>query len=125
MASTNNTIGQLEQFKPGTDDWEQYQERLEQYFVANSIEGEEKTRATLLTVIGPQAYSLLSNLVAPEKPKAKTYTELMKVMLDHLKPKPLIIAERFRFHRRSQAEGERIPQYMACLLYTSPSPRDS
>ena len=105
-----NTIGQLEQFKPGTDDWEQYQERHAQYFVANGIEGEEKKRVVLLTVVGPQAYLLLSNLVAPTKPAEKTYAALTKAMLDHLKPKPLIIAERFQFHRRNQTEGEGISQ---------------
>ena len=113
--ATAGTIGQLEQFKPGTDDWEQYQERLDQYFVANGIEGEDKKRAVLLTVMGSQAYALLSNLVAPAKPGEKSYAELKKAMLDHLKPKPLVIAERFRFHRRNQTEGEGIAQYMAEL----------
>ena len=68
---------------------------------------EEKKRAVLLTVVGPQAYALLSNLVAPTKPAEKTYTALTNAMLDQLKPKPLIIV---RFHRRNQTEGEGISQ---------------
>ena len=71
---------------------------------------EKKKRAVLLTVVGPQAYLLLSNLVAPTKPAEKTYAALTKAMLDHLKPNPLIIAERFWFHRRNQTEGEGISQ---------------
>ena len=66
-------IGQEEQFQPGTDDWEQYTERLEQYFVANGITEEDKMLATFLTVVGPAAYALLSNLLSPEKPASKTY----------------------------------------------------
>ena len=31
----------VEQFKPSTDDWEQYHDRLAQYFVANGIDEEE------------------------------------------------------------------------------------
>ena len=41
------------------------------------------------------------------------YSELEKVMKDHLKPKPLIIAERFKFHRQNQREGETVAQYLA------------
>ena len=108
-------IGHVEQFKPGTDDWEQYTERLEQYFKANSIEADDQKLTTFLTVMGPTAYALLSNLLAPEKPATKTYAELVTAMRDHLKPKPLVIAERFRFHQRNQADSESVADYMAEL----------
>ena len=39
----------------------------------------------------------------------------MKLLKDHLSPKPLIIAERFRFHKRNQREGETVTQYIAEL----------
>ena len=34
-------------------------------------------------------------------------------MKDHLKPEPLVTVERFNFHRRTQAEGETVAQYVA------------
>ena len=68
-----------------------------------------------LTVVGGKAYALLRNLLAPIKPATKSYSEVVKVMKDHLKPKPLIIAERFKFHRRNQREGETVAQYLAEL----------
>ena len=34
---------------------------------------------------------------------------------DHLSPKPLSIAERFRLHKRKQLEGESISDYVAVL----------
>jgi hypothetical protein len=34
---------------------------------------------------------------------------------DHLSPKPSSIAERFRFHKRKQLEGESINDYVAVL----------
>ena len=103
MAHT--TIGHVEPFQPGTDDWEQYEERLQQYFQANGLE-EDKKRAVFLTVIGAQTYSLLSSLVAPDKPSTKTYEDLTTVLKNHLKPKTLVIAERFKFHKRNQGENE-------------------
>ena len=39
------TIGKVEPFQIGVDNWEQYTERLEQYFAANSITEEAKKRA--------------------------------------------------------------------------------
>ena len=39
---------------------------------------------------------------------------LHKTLLnDHLSPKPIVIAERFRFHKRDQKEGESITVYVA------------
>ena len=68
-----------------------------------------------LTVIGALMYTLLSNLLAPTKPATKTYDELVAVIQGHLKPKPLIIAERFRFHHRNQGERESMSTYMTEL----------
>ena len=68
-----------------------------------------------MTVVGAKTYALLSNFVAPTKLADKSYHELKEVLRAHLKPKPLIIAERFRFHRRNQGENESIYQYMAEL----------
>ena len=53
--------------------------------------------------------------MAPSKPASLSYGELNWALSAHLKPKPLIIAETFRFHRRNQAEGEGVSQYLAEL----------
>ena len=66
-------------------------------------------------MVGPRTYALLSGLIAPEKPAAKTYQELKEVLRKHLKPKPLVIAERFEFHQRCQREGETVATFMAEL----------
>ena len=108
-------IGQVEAFQPGVDDWEQYTERLGQYFAANGIEDDDKKLAVFLTVVGAKTYTLLSDLLAPEKPATKSYIELVEVLKTHLKPKPVIIAERFHFHQRGQKEGESVSSYMAAL----------
>jgi hypothetical protein len=43
-------------------------------------------------------------------------------MGDHLSPKPLSIAERFRFHKRKQLEGESINDYVAVLAFFNVKP---
>ena len=37
------------------------------------------------------------------------------ILKSHFEPKPLLIAERFHFHRRDQAAGETIAEYVAEL----------
>ena len=108
------TLGQVEPFDLESDDWVLYTERLEQFFVANAKVDNKKV-AVLLTVIGAKAYSLLRNLLAPTKPADTAYADLVKVMKDHFKPKPIVIAERFKFHRWDQQDEDNVAQYLAEL----------
>ena len=49
------------------------------------------------------------------KQAKKSFDVLVKVMKDHLKPKPLVIAKRFKFHLRNQCQGETVAQYLTEL----------
>lgn len=107
-------IGKIEPYDEGVEKWTSYQERLEEYFAVNEI-GNNKKVSALLTLLGGKTYSLLRNLTAPDKPSTKSYEDLVTLLRNHLTPKPLIIAERFRFHKRSQHDGETVTQYLAEL----------
>ena len=73
-------------------------DRMEQYCIANSV-AEEKQVAVFLTAIGGATYELLRSLLSPDAPKDKSLDELKSTLRAHLKPKPLTIAERFKFYR--------------------------
>ena len=98
-----------------SDDWEMYVERLEFYFVANDITDEPKKKATLLSVCGAATYKLMCDLVAPAKPKDKTFKQLKEVIQKHLKPKPSVIVQRYKFNTRSQIQGESVAEFVANL----------
>ena len=104
-------IGHVEPFQLGVEDWDQYTERLEQYYIANEIAA-EKNVAVLLTMVGAKTYSLLRDLIAPTKPATKTYEEFVAVIKTNLKPKPLIIASSTV---GTKEKAESISQYMAEL----------
>jgi hypothetical protein len=87
---------------------------LEQYFEVNDI-AEDKKVPALLTLLGGKTYTLLRNLTAPNKPKEKDYTTLVNLLRDHLTPKPIVIAERFRFHKRNQLQCESVNAHIAEL----------
>jgi len=108
------TIGSIGPFDESQEDWISYSERVEQFFAANDIPDGKKV-PTLLSVIGGKTYSLLRNLTSPDKPSAKSYDDLVTILTTHLAPKPLVIAERFRFHKRDQKRGESISEYVAEL----------
>ena len=84
---------------------EAYIEQVELHFEANNI-AEDRQVAVFLSVIGGKNYTLLRNLLSPEKPSAKTSVKLMAVLKKHFALKRVVIAERFQFYRREQAVGE-------------------
>jgi len=85
------TIGKLSEFQPEKERISAYLERVQMFFEANYIAAEKQV-AVLLTVIGGETYALLQSLLAPVKPKDKSFEELLQVLQRHSEPKPLIIA---------------------------------
>ena len=70
---------------------------------------------TFLSIMGPKTFNLLRDLLQPVKPGSKTYEEILDILTNHLSPKPLVIAERFRFHKRGQEEVVSVTMFMAAL----------
>ena len=75
----------------------------------------EKKVPTFLSVVGGTTYGLLRNLLAPASPKDKSFKEIVDTLKAHFEPKPLVIAERFHFHRQNQNSGESVAMYVAEL----------
>ena len=98
-------IGKIEAFDETNDDCNAYVERIEQYFIANEIK-DNKQVAVMLSLMGNKTYGLLSNLAAPAKPSSLSFKTIVETLQKHLSPRPLLIAERSRFHKRNQLEGE-------------------
>ena len=108
------TVGHIEAFNPENERISAYLERVQLFFVANGVK-EDKQVATLLSVIGGKTYALLSDLLAPTKPAEKNLKDLEEALQTHFKPKLVVIAERFQFHRRNQEPGESVTKYEAEL----------
>lgn len=114
LVSTMALFGRIEEFKLENEPWSAYIEWLEQFFEANDID-EVKHIATLLSVMDATTYGLLRNLVQPNKPKDKTFDEIVTVLKEHFEPKPLLVAERFCFNRCNQKANQPVAQYVAEL----------
>ena len=50
----------------------------------------------------------MRDLLAPAKPAEKSFNNIVETVRDHLNPKPLAIAKHFKFHQKTQNEGESV-----------------
>ena len=107
----NFAIGNIGEFCGLTETRKFYTELVKQYFMANEISDGRKVPA-LLAMMGGKTYSLLRNLTSPDDPATKGFDAIVKLLDNHISRKPLVIAERFRFHKRDQNDEESIPVYV-------------
>ena len=107
-------MGRVKEFNPQEENITAYLERLQLYFECNGVE-EAKRVPALLTLVGAKVYGTLRSLVAPNLPKEKDYDSLADVLKQHFDPKPLVIAERFRFYKCVQSSTESIAEFVADL----------
>ncbi|KAM7289424.1 uncharacterized protein ISCGN_029553 [Ixodes scapularis] len=106
------SFGQVEHFDEPTSDWLSYKERVLSFLRANKVPAELQVDA-FVSSIGPKTYALLKSLTAPETPSSKSFEELRQLLRNHLSPKPSVIGERAKFHRRPQTEDESISEFVA------------
>ena len=64
--------------------------------------------------MGTKTHSLLRDLLAPSELTSKTVVELFDALQKHIEP-AIIIAERFKFHKRTQSQNESVAQFVADL----------
>ncbi len=107
-------FGSITEFQPDTDAVKAYLERVNLYFSANDVP-EAKQVPILLSSIGASTYALLSDLLAPDAPGTKSFTEISTALRQHFEPKRAVIAERFHFYKRDQASGESVAAFDAVL----------
>ena len=107
-------IGSLSEFSVESESFSSYVERVKLYLDANDVKA-DKRLAVFLSVIGATTYSLLRDLVAPRKPSELKLDEAIEALTAHFQPKPIVIAEHFHFHRRSQLPGETVADLVAHL----------
>ncbi|KAG7487172.1 hypothetical protein JOB18_048277 [Solea senegalensis] len=113
MATT--MVGTLAAFDSHFQAWEECVEVMEHFFVANGISDTARKRAILLSSVGSWTYSLMRNLLSPEKPGDKSYDDLTDLLQSHYNPKPSEIVQRFKFNSRTRAANETVTEYVAVL----------
>ena len=110
------SFGKLEELDTAnSDDWVQYIEHMEHYFLANEIIDASKQHSILISSLRQEAYKILRNIVAPNKPIDVSFKNLASAMTSHFCPPPSEIVQRFWFNSRVRKEGETVAAYIAEL----------
>ncbi|XP_037572298.1 uncharacterized protein LOC119454435 [Dermacentor silvarum] len=105
------TMGRFNQFiEDGDEDFQSYVERFGHFMKASQVSDDLKV-SVFKTVIGKKAYKTLKTLLEPEKPENKTYEQLVQTLQKQYAPKASVIAERFKFNRRFQQDGETVAAF--------------
>ena len=105
-------LGRMEEFTLGSN-WK-HVERLEMFFEVNCVPT-DKPILSILALMGSKMYALLRSISAPRKPKELNFTEIVDTLAQHVDPKLIITAERYKFHKAEQEESETVGQYLAKL----------
>ena len=108
-------IGKVGPFDGTQHEWKHYVERLGFYFTANKVTDKDQRKAVLLSVCGAQMYKLIRILLAPQTPDAFEYGDIVKRVQDHVRPKPSVILQRFRFNSLNRKEGEYLADFVTEL----------
>lgn len=119
MASSTS-IGLFSNFNHQQQTWCTYKNRLNQWFIANSIDDTNdkagiKRRAILLSALSENTYQLASNLALPSVLEEKSYDDVVKLLDAHFTPKRCVFAERYHFYSAAQQVGETSAQWAARL----------
>ena len=108
-------FGQIAEFNPDQDNWNNYVERLNFFFVANGITDANKKIPIMLTSCGAVTYKLFKGLTAPSKTSDVLFDNLCKLMSAHKRPTPNPIVERLRCNTRNRESTESVAPYVAEL----------
>lgn len=92
-------LGNIGPFDDTVEQWNAYTERFEFFVLANGVSADKKV-ATFLTVMGAKTFNLFRALAQPKNPGEFTHDQ---------------IAERFRFYKHNQEEGETVTMFIAAL----------
>ena len=112
-------LGRVEVFDVAEDNWEEYAERLVQFFIANDIQDEVKKRAILLSNVGPRTYGIVRSLLAPSRPDEVSYDTIITTLGEHFHPRPSVTVARYRFFTCSRTPNESVQGYLARLRQLS------
>ena len=107
-------IGTIACFDESIEDFETYCSRVDFYFEANKVAAAEK-KAVFVTLLGSKLFSLTQDLLSPKTLNDATHAEIVAALKKHFKPKKVVIYERYKFHTRSQAQGESIAEFVVGL----------
>ena len=104
------TIVSIGHYEPKNEAIEAYIARLKAWLCANNIAADKKVDSTL-SMIGPDAFTVLLNTCHPDDPSTKSFDNLMKILPKHYHAPKNKFLERKTFRERCQKDGESVSEF--------------
>lgn len=108
-----STVAGIREFRPGMDNWRNWQEILDSHFVEAAIEEDKVKTSALLKAVGLEAYGLMRELCYPNLPASQKYADLCAMLEQHYSPPVIIFQERRVFFEAKKRDEERVSEWYA------------
>ncbi|XP_037298023.1 uncharacterized protein LOC119190345 [Manduca sexta] len=113
-------FGILSSFDHTIHTWQNYKQRISQWFIANDINEEKdpagvKRRAILLSALSDGTYQLTADLALPKQLTQVPYEDILVLLDNHFTPKKCGFSERYKFYAAVQGPEESYSQWAARL----------
>lgn len=114
MTTTTAGLISIESYDKKKLKWSRWVDRFELMFTISGI-ADEKKLTYLLHYMGEEPYNTICDKLAPTKPAASTYKIVVDTLQEYYEPKPLVLVENFKFHKRYQLENESSEEFLTIL----------
>ncbi|CAB3254664.1 unnamed protein product [Arctia plantaginis] len=113
-------FGILSSFDHTIHTWQNYKQRISQWFIANDIDdvtdsAAVKRRAILLSALSDGTYQLAADLALPKELTQVPYEDILALLDKHFTPKKCGFGERYKFYAATQHLDETYSQWAARL----------
>jgi len=113
--------GNVREFDPAKESIEDFQQCLEFYCLANNIKTEDKAqiarkKTLFITMLG-QTFAKLRDLANPRPVTDLSLDAIVEVLTTHYWPHTIEIAERYKFFKCVQEDGEQVAEFVANLRH--------
>ncbi|KAI5725637.1 hypothetical protein M8J77_018002 [Diaphorina citri] len=106
-------IGDVCKFNPDEEEFSDFNERLEMFFLANGIVDDKQKCAIFISSMSASTFKILKSLISPKKVNKCAFKDVIKCMSEHYCTNRLVITERYKFYKYCQEPGQSIPSYIA------------
>ena len=110
-------IGSVGEFDSTQEYWESNIERIEFYMAANSIDNDDKKRATLFSICGAKTCHTTRNLAAPTAPGTVLYKDVLTMAKEHYCSKPDVVVQQYKFNSCSRGKDESVAKFVEELRH--------
>ena len=114
--SPTSYSGHVAEFNHATSEFYIFKNKLKNFFSINRVTNDEELkRAFFLNALTENTYKLLESLCIPSKPENKSFSDLIKLLEDHLTPVRSYFAAKIAFYGARQMDAESIADWMVRL----------